>query len=74
MKLAFLGRAAMAPETAMLMDEPDVKAVAVDVATGGKEGAPVKGKDTATAASTPQRATSGSAEVAKESAGGKGKK
>jgi hypothetical protein len=63
MKLAFLGRAAMAPETALLMDEPAVKEGAA-AATG----APIKGKDTATAASTPQRATSGSAEVAKESA------
>lgn len=69
MKLAFLGRAAMAPETALMMDEPDVKAVA-----GQLVGA-VKGKDTATAASTPTRAQSGSAEVAKESAkGGKSKK
>jgi hypothetical protein len=62
MKLAFLGRAALAPETALMMDEPDVKAAAAKA-----EGAtPVKGKDTPTAASTPQRATSGSAEIAKE--------
>jgi len=75
MKLAFLGRAAMAPETALLMDEPDVKAVATTIAEKGAGAAPVKGKDTATAGSTAQRATSGSAEVAKESAkGGKGKK
>jgi hypothetical protein len=62
MKLAFLGRAALAPETALMMDEPDVKA-----ASAAALGAPVKGKDTPTAASTPQRATSSTKEVAKES-------
>lgn len=63
MKLAFLGRAALAPETALMMDESDVKAASAKALGAG----PVKGKDTPTAASTPQRAQSGSAEIAKES-------
>lgn len=54
MKLAFIGRAAASPEAGMIMDST------------GKSATPVKGKDTATAASTPQRAQGTSAEIQKE--------
>src|SRR5208282_3048933 len=58
MKLSFLGRAALAPETALLMDEPAVRAgaaKALDAQPGtGDSSTPVtKGKDTQTQASTP---------------------
>lgn len=57
MELAFLGRAALAPEVAGTLNET----------TPAADAAPVKGKDTPTAASTPQRATSSSKEISKES-------
>jgi len=73
MKLGFLGRAALAPETALLMDEPAVRAksaeaLGVQPGVGSSKTPITKGKDTATAASTPTRAQSGSAELKKESA------
>ena len=72
MKLGFLGRAALAPETALLMDEPEVKKGAAEAlgatsGTGKIADLPVKGKDSVTAAATPTRAQSGSAEISKES-------
>jgi hypothetical protein len=56
MELAFVGRGAMAPEADTLIDGADPAAV----------NHPVRGKDTATAASTPQRAQGSSAEIAAE--------
>lgn len=56
MQLAFVGRAALAPEEA-----------AASVGSTGDSSEPVKGKDTATAGSTAQRAQSGASEVQKES-------
>ena len=72
MKLGFLGRAALAPETALLMDEPAVragatKALGAQPGTGTSDTPVTKGKDTLTQASTPTRAQSGTAELAKES-------
>jgi hypothetical protein len=62
MQLAFIGRAALAPEAGPII-------AAGDSGTKPDLGAaPVKGKDTATASSTPTRAQSGSAEIQKESA------
>jgi len=65
MQLAFMGRAALAPETGPIISAED---------SGGKPvlltSSPVKGKDTQTAASTPSRAQSGSKEVQKESTKG----
>lgn len=63
MQLAFLGRAAMAPETAAVIQDGDTGATPAKAGDGA-----VKGKDTPTAASTPARAQAGAAEVAKESA------
>lgn len=69
MKLAFLGGAARAPEAAAIMDESDAQEIKDAIAQKGVGGGvPVKGKDTPTAASTAQRATSGSKEVSQESA------
>lgn len=65
MQLAFIGRAALAPEAAPIIEAGDVGGVPkIDTE-------PVKGKDTQTAASTPSRAQSGSSEVQKESSKGK---
>ncbi len=75
-KLAFIGAAARSPEAGYIMDEPDAHAAAVAdtaktlaeaAAAHSKASAPVKGKDTATAASTPKRPTSSMGEIKKES-------
>ena len=63
MQLAFMGRAAMSPEAGPIIAAEDADGKPVMLST-----APVKGKDTATAASTPSRAQSSSAEIQKESA------
>jgi hypothetical protein len=63
MQLAFLGRAAMAPESAAIVEADDKGGIPNTNANTG----PTKGKDTATAASTPQRGQSSSAEIQKES-------
>jgi hypothetical protein len=66
MQLAFIGRAAMSPEAAAVIEAEDQGNVPFTHANNPAKG--VKGKDTPTAASTPQRAQSGSAEIQKESA------
>ena len=63
MQLAFIGRAALSPEAGPIIEAGDTGGVPKI----GTADAPVKGKDTPTASSTPQRAQSGSAEVQKES-------
>lgn len=62
-QLAFLGRAAMAPESAAIIEADDKGGIPNTHANTG----PVKGKDTATSPSTAQRAQSGTSEVEKES-------